>query len=323
MNVIVSNKYQSMLETLSIDVIKKMNGEYEADEIISTFQNFFFQRMILDITSIKNYMDIKNIQKLSISLDMDKVILVLDDTPECNSNQFLSQLISMGIYNFTKNVDGIMYLYNNPNSYRDVAHIQQLGTAPTQQFVAAPVAGTPTSDSGGKRIIGLKSITKEAGATTLAYIMINELQKNYSASGYEINKRDFTFYKSPNLISTTSSAIAMEIVKNKTEAVVIDLNDDKAAEELCDIVLYLVEPSIVKLNKLMMANPKIFKQLEDKKVVLTKSLLSQKDVSDFEYESGVTVFYNLPPLNDRDAKNNDVNELLNKMGFARQTYDPY
>ena len=70
MNVIVSNKYQSMLETLQIDVIKSINGEFDADEIISTFQNFFFQRMILDITAIKDYKDIKNIQRLSISLDM-------------------------------------------------------------------------------------------------------------------------------------------------------------------------------------------------------------------------------------------------------------
>ena len=37
----------------------------------------FFQRMILDITALKDYRDIKTLQKLSISLDMDKVILLL------------------------------------------------------------------------------------------------------------------------------------------------------------------------------------------------------------------------------------------------------
>ena len=58
MNVIVSNKNQLLLENLGIDVIKEMNGEFEVDEIISTFQNFFYQRMILDITAIKNYTDI-------------------------------------------------------------------------------------------------------------------------------------------------------------------------------------------------------------------------------------------------------------------------
>jgi hypothetical protein len=63
MNVIISNKYQAMLESLDIDVIKSLNGEFEVDEIIKSFQNFYFQRMILDITAIKDYKNIKNIQK--------------------------------------------------------------------------------------------------------------------------------------------------------------------------------------------------------------------------------------------------------------------
>ena len=36
--------------------------------------------MILDITAIKDYKNIANIQKLSVSLDMDKVILLLDES---------------------------------------------------------------------------------------------------------------------------------------------------------------------------------------------------------------------------------------------------
>lgn len=326
MNVIVSNKYQSMLETLDIEVIKSVNGELDADEIISTFQNFFFQRMILDITAIKNYKDIKNIQKLSIALDMSKVILLLDDSPECNGNDYLSKLISMGIYNFTKNLDGLMYLYNNPNSYRDVAHIQQLDI---EQPVVAPVASdskgtTPVGDSPiGTRIIGLKSLTKDAGATTLIYLMKKELEKNYTVVAYELDKRDFACYRTDGMISTSSNSIAIEIAKNKLQVVLIDVNNNKIAEELCDTILYLVEPSIIKLNKLLMSNPRIFNELSDKKIILTKSLLSSKDVSDFEFESSVKVFYNMPPLNDRNEKNNDVNKMLNKLGFTRQTYDDF
>ena len=65
MNVIVSNKNQGLLNSLDIDVIKSINGEFTADEIIGTFSNFFFNRMFLDITAVKDYMDISNIQKLS------------------------------------------------------------------------------------------------------------------------------------------------------------------------------------------------------------------------------------------------------------------
>ena len=63
MNVIISNKCRDMVASLEIDIIKAMNGEFEVDEIIRTFSNFYFQRMILDITAIKDYKDIKTLQK--------------------------------------------------------------------------------------------------------------------------------------------------------------------------------------------------------------------------------------------------------------------
>ena len=112
MNVIVSNKYQTLLSNLNIDVIKNINGVFSIDDLAVQFRNFFFNKMILDITALENYEDINTIQKLSVALDMNKVILLLDDSPRVNSAMYLSQLVSMGIYNFTKNVDGIQYLYN-------------------------------------------------------------------------------------------------------------------------------------------------------------------------------------------------------------------
>ena len=42
MNVIISNKYQSLLANLDIDVIKSINGEFDVEEIVSNFTNFFF-----------------------------------------------------------------------------------------------------------------------------------------------------------------------------------------------------------------------------------------------------------------------------------------
>ncbi len=178
MNVIISNKYTSLLNELDIDVIKKLEGQYDVDDIINQFKNFFFQRMILDITAIKDYKNIQTLQKLSISLDMDKVILFLDDTDESNSNLYLSKLISMGIYNFTKNIEGVMYLYNNPNSYRDVAHIQQLDVVGTQpQAQETPnnvIVENYNSTVHTTRIIGIKNVTKQSGATTLAYMLKNQ-----------------------------------------------------------------------------------------------------------------------------------------------------
>ena len=60
MNVIVSNKYRELLGSLEIDVIKSVNGEFEVDELINMFANFFYSKMILDITAIKGYKETKN-----------------------------------------------------------------------------------------------------------------------------------------------------------------------------------------------------------------------------------------------------------------------
>ena len=318
MNVVISNKYQSMIESLNLDVIKSLNGEFEVEDIISQFQNFFYQRMILDITAIKNYRDIRTLQKLSISLDMDKLILLVDDTTDDGTNGYLSKLISMGIYNFTKNAEGILYLYNNPNSYRDVAHIQQLDvqtTAPSPVVVEKYENTVPT----GPRIIGIKNITKQSGATTLTYMIKNQLMQNYSVVAIEVNKSDFRYFNDKSLVSTTNSEIGNVVAKyTDHDVILLDVNDSTQAEELCHDVINLIEPSIIKLNKLMLVNSNIFKTLKDKKVILNQSILSSKDVLDFEYESGVKVYYNMPPLDEREKSIYALNAFLVRMGFTKQ-----
>lgn len=321
MNVIVSNKYQLMLENLGIDVIKNLNGEFEVDEIVSTFQNFFYQRMILDITAIKDYKDIRNLQKLSISLSMDKVILLLDDSAESTSPAYLSKLISMGIYNFTRNVDGIQYLYNHPNSYRDVAQFHQLdevAVVPQIPNQPAQMVVVQTGNGYAGRIIGIKNVTKNSGASTLTYMMYNELSKYYNVAAIEVDKTDFTYFKNHNLVSTTSGSVQSEVARyNDCDIILMDVNGSVQAEGLCNDIIYLIEPSIIKLNKLTMITPQTLRGLKDKKVILNQSLLSSKDVLDFEYEAKVKIFYNMPPLDEREKKNKPLNDFLNKLGFDR------
>ena len=321
MNVIVANRYQSLLQGLNIDIIKQMVGEFEVDDIISTFQNFFYQRMILDITAIKNYKDVKTLQKLSISLDMDKVILLLDDSPESTSPDYISKLVSMGIYNFTKNAEGIMYLYNNPNSYRDVAQYQQLDvvTPIVQGQDGASVNQTGLMQPEHGRIIGVKNVTDDSGATTLIYMMKKQLEKNYSVVAIEVDKRDFMFFREKGLVSTNTQGIGNEVSKySNKDVILIDINRSASAESLCTEVFYLIEPSIIKLNKLMMTDGKVLQKLKGKKVILNQSLLSSKDVLDFEYESKIKIFYNMPPLNEREANIQVLNSFLTKAGFTRQ-----
>ena len=327
MNVIVSNKNQLLLENLGVDIIKEMSGEFDVDEIIATFQNFFYQRMILDITAIKNYTDIVNLQKLSISLDMEKVILLLDGTDATSNPTFLSNLVSMGIYNFAKNVEGIQYLYNTPNTYRDVAQFHRLDATFGNAVMAnqkvqsvAPVAEVqPQPEFYGTRIIGIKNVTRQSGASSLVYMMKNELSKNYSVVGIEVDKNDFSYFRDKDLVSTITNEVGAVINKYKDKNVIlVDINNSIVAEGFCQEVLYLIEPSIIKLQKLMTLNATALQGLKDKKVILNQSLLSSGEVANFEYEARVKVFYNLEPLNERSKKLPELNKLLVKLGFTKQ-----
>lgn len=329
MNVIVANKYQLLLENLGIDIIKEINGEFSVDEIISTFQNFFYQRMILDITAIKDYKDIKNLQKLSISLNMEKVILLLDGTEETSNPTFISQLISMGIYNFARDVDGIQYLYNNPNSYRDVAQYHQLQNQALQQQqqkniqnntlkqyenVASYNSIVPENNI---KVIGVKNVTKHAGSTSLIYSLKNVLSKKYKVVAIEVDKMDFAYFRDKLMVSTVSPNFLSELNKyNSYDVILVDLNNSVTAEGLCQMILYLVEPTTIKINRLMTISPSSLRNLKGKKIILNQSLLSSSELSEFEYEAKIKAFYNMPPINERDKNNQFVIDFLTKLGFT-------
>lgn len=314
MDTVISNKYSSVLNELDIEVSKKLEGEYTVDEIISQFKNFFFNKMFLDITAIKDYKDLTNLQKLSMSIDMDKVILLLDkDDSISDSEPFLAKLVNMGIYNFTKDQNNLMYLYTNPNIYRDVAYLQKIDTGENNNTT------TDSSHSvSNKRIIGIKNITDSAGSTSLIYMLKKVLSSYYSVMVLEVNKRDFTYFKDNDALTVKEDEISNVMDKyNNIDIFLLDLNKSNK-DYLCTDVLYLIEPSILKLNKLAMLNPKLINDIKGKMVVLNKSVLSKSEQADFEVETGIKVFYNIPPLNDKKDNSDILLPLLEKLGYIKK-----
>ncbi len=330
MNVIISNERQAELGSLDIEVIKSINGTFEADELIQMFSNFFFGRMILDLTALKNYRDIRNLQKFSMSLDVEKIIVLLPDTPECLAPQFLSRLISMGIYNFTTNLDGVNYLLQNPNTYRDVAHLHQIddggGSGDGGAPVVAPVGNNDGTTlvsnivSGGSYILGVKNLTDHAGATMLTYLLKQELIRlGRSVVAIEVGRKDFMFINDKELVSTAKDGLATELLKYRNASVIlVDLNVD-GDEKLCSDVIYLVEPSSLKLNKMMRKDSRVFEKLKGKKIVLAKSMLTLQDITEFEYEAKTKVFFNLPPMDERQDNSTVLQDLLNRLGISTYT----
>ena len=122
MNVMIYNKYKDLLMGLNIEVMKSLEGVYNVDEIIDTFTNFYYDKMILDITAIRDYQNTDNLQKLAMNINMENVILLLDDSPEMDSKAYLSKLISLGIYNFTVHADGIDGVTNFSRGSRSITY---------------------------------------------------------------------------------------------------------------------------------------------------------------------------------------------------------
>lgn len=345
MNVIVANEQQGQMANLDVDIIKSITGAYSSSELVEMFKNFFYSKMVLDVTAIKDYNNILTYKALADGLDPDKIIFFIPEGNSLCTPNFLAKLVTLGIYNFTTNIDGVKYLLKTSNTYNDVANIQQMGGGGVIEELQQPQVpespqGAPMPDQGGMMApaqhqvmqvqqgnmartikVGIRNVTEHAGATSLIYMFKKELVSVFGENNVvavEINKNDFQFYNDKNMISTTTNDVKALIERySGISILLIDLNDFED-NTICDEVLYLIEPSTLKLNKLIRKNKHIFGKIKDKKIIFNQSLLTSKDVSELEYEAGIKSFFNLPPVNDR-KKNEVITELLTKVGLLQIT----
>lgn len=329
MNVIVANERKNELSTLDIDVIKSVEGIYDVNELIEMFNNFFFNKMILDVTSIKDYNDYNNLKKLFESIDANKVILYLNDIS--NNKEFISDLITLGVYNFTLNYSELLELFNNPKEYKDVSSLQitkssfdinkeideELGVNQGSEFTFEDFV-LPDKYDGNKKIIGVVNLTDHAGATTLVVQMIKQLNINYKAIGIEMNKQDFVFFDTPNLFSCMSKEDVLKKIKEHkdVDAVIVDLNTIDS-REFCTDVIYLVEPGTIKITKLIRKNGKIFEELSGEKIIINRTNMDDSQVAEFEVESKIKIFSVVSNFRDNLDRVISVDKLLVKLGYSK------
>ena len=333
MDVVVANKYKNELSDLDIDIIKSISGEYEASEIGEMFKNFFFDRMIIDVTAFKGYDNYKIYKRLVADLDPDKLIFLLPEGSSLCTPNFLAQLIEYGIYNFTTNLNGVSHLLTKPNTKDDVMHIAKMATG-LPKAPATPVGdgarnvsassthfGSQSTVKKKSIIIGVRNVTSSAGATTLIYMMKKELALVFGQEGVlavEVDKNDFDYFYDKRMISVKQNDLDMVLQQNSdVHVILIDLNGYKK-DSFCNEVLYLIEPSTLKLNRLVRRNKTIFQNLSGRKVVLNQSSLQNNDIFDFESEAGIKVYYNIPSLDDR-KRNTVIAGLLSRIGLIPST----
>lgn len=304
MNVIVSNKYTNELKNIGINVSGVLEGSFTSNQIINAFSNYYYERIILDVSAIQNYTNIANLteelKNIFSVIDSNKTILFIENIPELNNNILINNLINSKIYNYAFELNDVIELYNNPRDYRAFQNESNI-----------PEVNTTS------RIIGIKNVTANAGATTLAYMMLQELSKKYTVKCIEINKEDFKYFQSENMVSVTSDDFINEISEEPYPDVILVDQNDYENESIIKETLYLLEPSILKLNKALDLNPNLLSFLQDKKVVINRTSISLPKLQDFERESGLKTFDIIRNINERDKINPQVINLLTKLGFNK------
>lgn len=316
MNVALRNENEAVMNSLDVEIIKTMNGTFAREDLEREFINLSYNKVIIDITSIRNYFDENTLFNFLTYWEPSRVVLVLNNTEFCNNPAFLKKLVEKGFYNFTKNASGASFLVNRPNNLDDVRKFLEGATLYDSNNSNEITAEENYSVNRNKhqRIIGLQGLTNHAGATTLMYMMCKMLKTKKTVKGIEVGSKDSTYFKSEDII--TSDSIEDLKIKVKTlytlDVIIIDLNGVDGLD-ICDEILYLLEPGTVRLNKLLKSGQNISELSNRAKIVLTRSALKESDVAAFEYETKIKVFANVTDFNERLESSKTVNNLLVKL----------
>lgn len=317
MNVVTANENRAIIDKLSIDIIKRVDGVYDLKELLSKFINLYFNKMIIDITSIKNYKNEEVFISLAKVVDTSRIVLLLNDDPYVNSPEFISMLVKNGFYNFTRNYEGLDYLIKNPNTLDDVKNLI-IDENKTEIENASTVSDVSSEPNSSRQVIGFINLTKCSGASTLVSMCTRQMNSHgKTAIGIEMLKQDLLFYRDPNIFQCMSKPELEKKLKvyDGVDAVFIDLNDLSSTSEVCDKIIYLIEPSFIELTKLLKRNKNIFIDKKGEYIVLNKSFIDDNDLKEFEYDFKTKIFANIPPLDDRNKDLYEINEFLKKLGF--------
>ena len=323
-NVNENNSYSDMLTSLDIDENSNENnivndGSYvENNDSMNTIpnENVSLENTLNNVSFTDNIYDnnnINNIDNININSENnyssnDEIIEPNIETNSFDNNTY-NDLNQMYVdNNVNNNINDNIDVVSNDNIYEN--NNENINDSNNE----SENAGFYLNQNINKKIIGIKNVTIHAGSTTLTYLFMKMLKDKFKkrVSAVEINKNDFKYYQDNTMLSVSAGDVT-NILNNNDEIIIVDLNDCHDTS-FCNEILYLVEPSIIKLNKLMMENRFIFRELQNKKIVLNQSLLSSSDVKALSKEAGVEMFMNIPPVNDR-MNNQVIEELIKKLGL--------
>lgn len=319
MNLVIVNENTIVVNALTIDIIKVLNGVYDVNSVEKELVNFYFNKVIIDITAIKNYFSSFDLFEFLNYFGKDKVILLLNDSAYCNSKEFLTKLINNGYYNFTSNSQGVSFLVNRSNTYEDVKKYIQTTTF-TSELNSSIGSTNIQTRTNNIKIIGIKNLSEGAGSTTLMQQMVKQLAFNYKVKGIELNGFDAMYFRRPDIIFCNDYTEAKTKIQGLKgiDAIIIDLNEFEDKNKICTDIIYLLEPGIIRISKFIKNINKYKDELNDMKIVLNRSALKDEEINYFEKETGLNIYYNLTNFDDKKDRLLSIDRLLIKLGFDKQ-----
>jgi hypothetical protein len=164
-------------------------------------------------------------------------------------------------------------------------------------------------------VVGFRNITEHAGTTTLLYKMKETIESRdrKRVALVEIGTNDFMFFRINDATTVAENELdnCLNSIVSKFDYIFVDLNNT-TNDSICDFVLYLIEPSKIKVNKLAVQNRNIFNELKGKYVVLNKSMLSDNEKGIFSQEANLPFYASVAPFNDR-VDTTAIDELISKI----------
>lgn len=284
-----NNNYQD------IGAYKNINGDFYSNMSINNGM------AVSNMQSVNSYNEVSDQSSNIQNFDSDKMPINNDVR---NNDINISNNVNKSINNINENSE-----FSNSDVVSNTSEVGIDNDSVNNNFLNMNGSDIKTN----KTIIGFKNVTTSAGSTSLVYMLTRKLVKTYGkrAVALEINKNDFRYYQENFFLNSSEQEVHNKILNCKADIILVDLNNCRDTS-FCTDIIYLIEPSIIKLNMIMMTIPLTFKNLKGCKLVLNKSLLSPNEINAFANEAGTPIFYNIPPVNDR-VENSVLDDLLNNL----------
>ena len=310
MYIIIKNENSRIINNLTVNVSKTLVGDFTREDLDRELNLINYDKAIVDITSIRNYYDDNYLYKfLEFFRSPSDVILLLNDGFVANSKHFLSKLISKGYYNFATTDSAVNRLLERNNTIDDVKEYMDGNDFLKTDSIVSGIDKNKKFETD-KLIIGIENGFPHSGATTLMYMLVKEIGKSKKVKGIEMINNDSLFFRDDRIISCESRIQFETIVKtiNDIDVYIVDLNGSDV-KEICNKVIYLIEPGTTKINKVVKGDRETYERLKNSDVVLNRSNIKDEEIKSLEYETKFKIVGNIPNLNERL----DSNEALDKL----------